>query len=293
MKYLVAVSGGIDSVVLLDMLVRSREGNSEGAGLRLTGGQNPSLVIAHFDHGIRSDSAEDARFVRGLAAQYGLPYVQRREELGAHASEELARSRRYLFLGEEALAREATIATAHHQDDIVETVAINLIRGTGWRGLAVLNSRHIARPLLDWSKEEIRNYALEKRLEWVEDSTNATDAYLRNRVRNALKTSLSEQLKRRLLEQWGKQCDVRQAIEEEVSAFTSPGAQSRYFFTQVDSAVAEELLRALVMLYTNQSPTRPQVSRALLAVKTARPGTAFRLGGVWLRFSQKTFSIST
>lgn len=276
MKYLVAVSGGIDSVVLLDRLVKA--GSHE-------------LIVAHFDHGIRDDSAADARFVEALAASYGLPYVQRREELGVHASEELARARRYLFLGEEALTREATIATAHHQDDVVETIAINLLRGTGWRGLAVLSSEHITRLLLGWSKEQIREYALEKRLEWVEDHTNATDAYLRNRVRRAVKSRLPEGSKQELLERWQLQCGLRWEIEDEMIVFTSPGPQSRYFFTNIDSRVAEELLRELVVVCVNQSPTRPQVKRALLAVKTARPGTAFFLGGVWLKFGPKTFTL--
>ncbi len=67
MKYLVAVSGGIDSVVLLDILVKDAQ---------------HELIVAHFDHGIREDSADDERFVRGLAAQYGLPFTSRRTELG-------------------------------------------------------------------------------------------------------------------------------------------------------------------------------------------------------------------
>ena len=79
-RYIVAVSGGVDSVALLDMLARLSD---------------HELIVAHFDHGIRSDSAEDALFVSGLAEQYGLPFEMRREELGSNASEDLARTRRY------------------------------------------------------------------------------------------------------------------------------------------------------------------------------------------------------
>ena len=81
--YIVAVSGGVDSVVLLDMLAKKGE---------------HELVVAHFDHGIRPESDADARFVWALAQCYGLPCEVRREELGAGASEELARARRYAFL---------------------------------------------------------------------------------------------------------------------------------------------------------------------------------------------------
>ena len=92
MKYIVAVSGGVDSVVLLDML-----------------GKIPGheLVVAHFDHGIREDSARDAQFVASLAHERGLIYAGKREELGANASEALARERRYGFLRE--LAKPTTL----------------------------------------------------------------------------------------------------------------------------------------------------------------------------------------
>lgn len=83
MKYVVAVSGGVDSVVLLDMLVKTGE---------------HELVVAHFDHGIRNESTDDANFVAGLAAQYGLPFKVTQGHLGSAASEELARNKRYEFL---------------------------------------------------------------------------------------------------------------------------------------------------------------------------------------------------
>ena len=135
MRYVVAVSGGVDSVVLLDMVAQ------EVAPQR--------LIVAHFDHGIRPESADDAAFVKSLAKQYGLTFETKREELGANASEELAREHRYAFLRDVAKRYSATIMTAHHADDIIETIAINMTRGTGWRGLAVLDSPGIERPLLD------------------------------------------------------------------------------------------------------------------------------------------------
>ena len=125
------------------------------------------IVVAHFDHGIREDSYEDARFVAGLAKQYGFPFVVKREELGAQASEALARERRYAFLYEQAEMFHGQIVTAHHADDVLETIAINITRGTGWRGLAVFSSTDIIRPLLGFTKTLLRHYALDHRLEWV------------------------------------------------------------------------------------------------------------------------------
>ncbi|QQS18837.1 hypothetical protein IPL68_02130 [Candidatus Saccharibacteria bacterium] len=87
--------------------------------------------MAHFDHGIRPDSVEDRKLVQKLAKQYGLPFVYDRAELGAGASEAVAREARYAFLSrvKEAVGADAII-TAHHEDDVLETIIINWLRGT-------------------------------------------------------------------------------------------------------------------------------------------------------------------
>jgi tRNA(Ile)-lysidine synthase len=282
MRYLVAVSGGIDSVVLLDMLVR--EGEHE-------------LVVAHFDHGIRDDSAADARFVKALAEEkYHLPFVSKREELGANSSEELARNRRYDFLRSEAEKLDAIIVTAHHSGDIIETIANNIIRGTGWRGVAVLDSPDIVRPmLLSMTKDKIRTYAKTKRLEWVEDSTNAEVKYLRNRTRRNIALHLSRRTRRRVLDLWQRQVILRASIDNELQAhLQDDGKYSRHFLTNIDAEVACELIRAIVLARGKNSPTRPQMTRALLAIKTAKPNTKADIGGgVILRFTARTFIVET
>ena len=277
-RYLVAVSGGIDSVVLLDML--ARQGKHE-------------LIVAHFDHGIRPDSAADARFVEALTKTYRLPYVQRREELGEHASEDYARERRYAFLKAEAKKHDAQLVTAHHGGDAIETVALNIQRGTGWRGLAVLDSLDISRPLLGFSKEQLYKYALKRRLEWVEDSTNASDAYARNRLRRRIARLLSETDKEAILELRRQQVETKDAIDTEVMKVLLPqGTQySRYFFITIPTVAATELLRAIAIETTGHSLPRPQLQRALLMIKTARAGTLFAFGSTWIVFGVKTFSI--
>lgn len=271
-KYVVAVSGGVDSVVLLHMLA---------------GQSGHKLIVAHFDHGIRNDSASDAAFVGELAKKYGLPYETRREELGKTASEELARDRRYSFLRDVAGHHDGHIVTAHHGDDIVETIAINMTRGTGWRGLAVLDS-DVVRPLLHMTKPEIIAYAKEHELQWHEDSTNASDAYLRNRIRRKM-SGLSHDDAWQVRALRARQTEIKREIDREVHALIGDGPEySRYFFTHADQTTALECLRFV----THGRLTRPQRSRALLAIKTAKAGTRYEAGaGVSFVFTSRHFSI--
>jgi len=277
-RYLLAISGGIDSVVLLDMLVA--DGGHE-------------LMVAHFDHGIRDDSAADARFVEQLAKKYGLSYVTKREELGKKASEELARDRRYVFLRGEAKKHQAQLVTAHHSDDIIETIAINILRGTGWRGLAVLDAPDITRPLLQLTKQDIRTYARIKRLEWVEDSTNGETQYLRNRLRRAITSLLSLENKQRLLDLWRRQLVIKNGIEREANVLARGTEYSRYFFMQIDPFVATELLK-IIIAGEGVSATRPQLERTLLAIKVARPGSSQDIAeGSVITFTQRSFVVKT
>lgn len=276
-RYVVAVSGGVDSVVLLDKLAQQ-------PGIE--------LIVAHFDHGIREDSAEDAQFVAELAKKYRLPFETRREELGSTVSEERARTRRYAFLRKVASAHQAKIVTAHHGDDVVETIVINLTRGTGWRGLAVLDS-DIVRPLLGHTKQELLDYAEEHSLNWHEDSTNASNVYLRNRIRRKLATGVSDDVKWQLRALCAQQVAVKHEIDAEVGRLLKgKAAYSRYFFTAIDERVADELLRAVFERATTVSPTRPQRHRALLLIKTARAGTTHQIGaGTKLVIQKRTFTV--
>lgn len=279
-RYLVAVSGGVDSVVLLDMLAKSVPASR--------------LFVAHFDHGTRGDSAADARFVRQLALHYSLPFFTTREELGSGVSEDRARTRRYLFLRSTAKKLDATLVTAHHADDCIESIIINMQRGTGWRGLAVLAAPDIKRPLIATSKKELYAYALQHKLEWVEDATNATDYYLRNRVRRQM-GQLKNVQKQAVLRLWSEQKALKQAIDKEASRFVSAtNSYDRYFFIMLPQQVAAELFRAAVKQKTGTSPTLPQTRRALIAIRVAKPGAAHEVGAmVTLRFKKRFFVVET
>lgn len=271
-KYVLAVSGGVDSVVLLDIL-------SKQPGM--------DLVVAHFDHGIRSDSNIDAIFVAGLAKKYGFQFETKREELGSDSSEEKARIRRYTFLRDVAKKYDAKLITAHHSDDVIETVAINLTRGTGWRGLAVLDS-DVLRLLTGLTKAEIIDYAVKHKLSWHEDSTNAEKKYLRNKIREHT-MKLDDDTKRQLLSLWSHQKHLKKMIDKEVESLIGYGpSYGRYFFIHIDEASAIECLRYAVKARL----TRPQLLKTLHAIKTALPYKTYDAGnGVKIQFTSRNFIV--
>jgi len=248
---------------------------------------NPQLVIAHFDHGIRENSQTDADFVADLAKKYNLPFETKHEELGPNTSEEKARNRRYIFLRDVAKKYDAKIATAHHADDVIETIAINLTRGTGWRGLAVLDS-DIWRPLTDMTKDEIINYAKENKLNWHEDSTNISDVYLRNRIRKQI-SLLSSDKKRQLLGLWAEQKYLKSQIDDEVDRLVDDSlTYSRYFFINLDEKTGIEILRKIV----NSQLTRPQLIKTLYVIKTFLPNKMYHAGnGVKINFTPIYFTV--
>lgn len=280
MRHVVAVSGGVDSVVLLDMLANGDFGTDKD-----------DLIVAHFDHGIRPDSVDDAAFVGQLAQKYGLPFETTREELGQGASEELARDRRYAFLRRVAKKYDADIVTAHHGDDVVETIAINLVRGTGWRGLAVLDSPDIWRPLLMMKKSVIVAYAKDHRLQWHEDSTNQDTTYLRNDLRQRL-AGLDEQSKDSLRLYRNRQVFLRQMMDTEIGKLSLVSPYSRYFFIMLPDAAAIEILRTVIIKETEKSPTAVQLRRALLAIKVSQNAKIIDVAmGVSLRFTKTHFTV--
>ncbi len=273
-KYLIAVSGGVDSVVLLEMLAKKHK----------------NILVAHFDHGIREDSKEDAIFVRQLAVKYGVKFFTKREELGANASEEKARRARYKFLRELSEKQNATIVTAHHLDDVVETIIINMVRGTGWRGLAVLNAEDIYRPLINFKKQEIINYAKQNNLKWREDSTNSLNVYMRNIVRHKIDLNNEQKNELQILHQ--EQIRLAKEIKSEVTSLLksikNDNKISRYFINSIDQASAYEIIREL----TKGELTPSQIDSVINAIKTQRNGTIFEASkNIKIHFTTRFFTL--
>ncbi len=182
-RVLVAVSGGPDSLCLLHVLWAERKVRGLAA-----------VEAAHLDHGLRGEeSAAEAAWVSGWCAERGIPCHVGLADVAALAAErkiskqEAARAARYAFLATVAAESGADkIATAHTQDDQVETVLMNILRGTGMDGLRGIPARRGAyvRPLLDISRAEIEDYCVVHGLEPRRDPSNLSpDNYTRNRVR--------------------------------------------------------------------------------------------------------------
>ena len=168
-----AVSGGADSVAMLFALYLLRE------KLGIT------LEAAHFNHNLRGEeSLRDETFVRELCARYEIPLHVASGEIhpGKKGLEAAARDARYAFL--ESLPGK--IATAHTADDNAETILMHLVRGTGLKGLGGIAPQRgkLIRPMLGITRREVEDFLAEWHLPHVEDSTNETDAFLRNRLRH-------------------------------------------------------------------------------------------------------------
>lgn len=185
-KLLLAVSGGVDSVVLCELCKQ--------AGY--------DFIIAHCNFQLRgAESERDEHFVKGLAEKYSVEVLVRRFDTEKYAAENkvsiqvAARTLRYDWFNETAAARAIKfIVTAHHADDNVETLLMNFFKGTGINGLKAILPKHgnIIRPLLFARKEELAGFATANDLAFVEDSSNASDKYTRNYFRNELIPNLKK-----------------------------------------------------------------------------------------------------
>lgn len=278
-RYIVAVSGGVDSMVLLDML------------RRLPGVE---LVVAHADHGQRSDSHKDVAVVRDYCLKYSLRFTTQKLALPPHASEAAARMARWEFL-QNCLKKNNAIAivTAHHQDDLLETALIALLRGTGWRGLAPFAmSPNILRPLLNVPKHRLVAYARRHNIPWREDSTNLDQTYLRNYVRRTFMPILDQMSgtwRSKFLQQIRKQQRLRRNIAAELDYWlavhgTIKGKSlqlPRYALTMLPWSVAYEIVQHAFWRHIGHTLLRSQAEAAVLFTKVARPGKLMQLGSAW------------
>lgn len=192
-RILLAISGGLDSRVLLDLILKINQ----------TLAQPKQIMLAHFNHRLRQEADQDAAFVRDLAQELGLPYFIKAWDQPAERNiEAQARQARYTFFADIIKQEEIdSLMTGHHLNDLAETVLMRLTRGTSLRGLGGIQAnyvRHlttsdhtmvqvqIMRPLLTVKKESLYHYAQQEDLIYLEDPSNYDDRYFRNRMRHQI-----------------------------------------------------------------------------------------------------------
>lgn len=255
---IVGYSGGADSTALLHLMTR------------LQGEFNLRVHAAHLHHGMRPEADDDVRVCESVCAQLGVPLHVERVDVPAQARaerlslEEAGRNARYAFF--ERLAHQlnaVAVALAHTRDDQIETILINLLRGTGPRGLCGMPYRrgHIIRPLLDATREQTHHYCAEHALPTVFDRTNLDPHQLRRRVRAELLPllrDLSPAFERHLLhladileneESWWA-WEVRQIMEHWGIASAQPApSMARNALVRLHPALQRRVLREWLRMH--------------------------------------------
>ena len=299
---LVAVSGGPDSVVLLDVL----DGLKAAFSL--------DLVVAHFDHGLRpKDDESETRFVASLAASKNLPFVTEKviSPMGKNGMslEEEARNRRYEFL-EHAKKKYAAqkIALGHTLDDQAETVIMRLLRGSGSAGLSGIppvRDHTIIRPLIEITREEILRVLALRKLRYITDPSNFEKHHLRNRIRLDLMPQLKSyqpEIVQLLGQTAGIMREESRWLEKEADCWIKGTAQVRgtgvhlisiQEFTTLEPALQSQVIRQIIKRV--QGDLRRISLRHIEAVKglvRGRPQGALNLpNGIFVKKTYETLII--
>lgn len=197
-KVIVAVSGGIDSIVLLDLFL----------WLRST--KKIDITVAHVNHSLRGKESDgDEKFVRRVCEKNGIPFYCERvatkkiAQKAKRSVQETARDLRYEFFETlESTLNADHVATAHNANDNAETLLMNLFRGTGIDGLGGIPIQRgtIVRPLLGVTRKEIERYARKRKLQYREDSSNLHDDYTRNFIRHKVIPKIEQRINPSLVE---------------------------------------------------------------------------------------------
>ena len=273
----VAVSGGIDSMVLLHVL--------QGSG--------HACSVAHVDHGLRGQESDaDRRFVEEHCRTVGLPFRALRADVKAHAEEndlsvQLAgRWIRYDWLGGLWRERPMPIAMGHHADDAVESLMINLMRGTGVHGWSAIRpiSGIYVRPLLCVGREAITRFATDHRIPYREDPSNSDVKYLRNRIRHTL-LPLMEEMRPGAIKAMSRSIGLLRELEEagqqlSIAALAgiapTPEGSLRIPFDRVEASLTPDLVLHRLLRHAGFHPST--LDRIRDAIRERATGAVFTSG---------------
>ncbi|MDO4527921.1 MAG: tRNA lysidine(34) synthetase TilS [bacterium] len=297
------MSGGVDSMVMLTWFVKNYPSDE--------------VVVASFDHGARESAARDVEFVSEVCSALQIRFyggklgpegsflqtpegeiLRLSDGFTGFLSEEAARKERYKFLFRVAFLEKGEIYTAQHLDDLVESICINLLRGTGFRGLAPMTRWGVRRPFLEEefaekflsfvvpterqgccvSKKDILRYAAREGVMFREDPSNSSDDFLRNRIRKRVR-ELDQATKLQVFELWRRQKKIVREIERICESIIPEDLRfEREMFRKMPVEVSEEVLRE-GLTRAGCKTTRPQRREFLEAILAYETGKKFNLPG--------------
>ena len=230
-RLVLAVSGGADSAALLDAVVRLRTASN-------------AIVVASVDHGTGDAATEATALTVAAAARAGFPAISERLTL-ANRDEASLRDGRWKFLRRVAAIHNGVVVTAHSLDDHIETVIMRLLRGSSARGLAGLRAESaIERPLLEQRRTAIREYVRIRRIEVVEDPSNTSLNYFRNRIRLQLLPAIRAvrpAFEQEILDLSQRAATLRSRIDEIAGQFRLDPGEDRKALVRLDADALNDL----------------------------------------------------
>lgn len=291
-KILIGVSGGVDSVTLLDILAN------------LSTERKWEIVVAHLDHNLRKESKNDVEFIEKLCDRYGVKLICSSKNIKKIAQqkklsiEEAARRGRYIFFENTARSEKANfVATAHNSNDSAETFFLNLIRGSGLTGLSGIPQKrglfkniNIIRPIIGLSKEEIINYAKKRDLEWVEDQSNLENRFDRNKIRNELIPSMNDMFGRDIVKTVNRAAriinsadrfiysklvgNIKDIVIERTKNYINIDARKLQLFEEF---AQHELITIILSKYFNLFDIITSTVKSILNLTYSDPGSKFKI----------------
>lgn len=277
-KYLVAVSGGVDSISLLHAMANLPD---------------VELVVAHASHGVRAktEADKDLECVKTLTERYGLKLIVEDLNLDSNASEDTARIARHAFLKQAATSNGCKqIVTAHHRDDVIETMIINLIRGTGRHGLTSLkNTDKYLRPLIGVEKSDIVDYAKAHELAWNDDITNKDKSQLRNYVRLVMLPAMEQKddrIRQKLYNLYLNMLELNINIDLELTDLAGKISSDQYTYSRkklimLPIEVSYSLLHIIMSKDLQIEVDSQMITRVRNYIHTAKPGKQMHINKKW------------
>ncbi len=224
-KVVVALSGGPDSVALLDSLVK------------IAPKMNLSLLVAHYNHKLRGNESEkDEAFCQKLSESYGLPFLCGRMDSAkkqkGESPEDFYRRQRYTFLNKVANKNHAQkIALGHNLQDQAHTVLLRLVRGSsleGLKGIEPIREKKYVRPLIEVSRKEIIEYLSKNKISYRKDSSNKDEKYLRNKIRARLIPLLKKEFNPKIEEDLAQTAKILRGDDDFLKTHVAQSLQSEY-----------------------------------------------------------------